>query len=275
MMVLKSSTLLSALVVGLLSAGMCSAASIENFEYVDGPLDGLNGGSGWAGAWDNIFSRNGGDVTVSSEAAFSPSDGTRHYRALDTNYSSGVVYIDVLMQVSGVDDNPFAALEVLKDSSDGGAQNRFLSFGLQRSNETGITDQNDPAERDYYAIAEDGNAAGNVNIGQALLGDFNTDVNRIIARLDLDADTADLFFNPSSSTDLTSATGDGGQIALAANTEFSTIGLANFGNQNNANSLLFDNLYVGRATPTVVPEPASIAVVAIGGILVLGYRRMM
>lgn len=231
------------------------ANSVENFDYADGALAGQSGGSGWTGSWTNIFSRNAGDVTVSSGAAFSPNDGTRFYRALDTNYSSGVVYIDLLMQVSGVDDNPFAALEVLKDATDTSAQNRFLSIGLQRSNETDV-DQNDLALRDYYAIAEDGDAAGNVNIGQALLGDFNASLNRIIARMDLDTNTADVFFNPSSSTDLVNGTGDGGQIALAASTQFSAIGLANFGNQANPNSVLFDNIFVGTTAPTVVDAPS-------------------
>jgi len=105
---------------------------IETFAYADGALAGQVGGTGWTSAWADTFSRNSGNFTVVGGIASSLNDGSRFTRNLDITYSVGVVYLDLLLEVSNTDDDPFAAIELYNGSANGNDNDRAFSLGTLR-----------------------------------------------------------------------------------------------------------------------------------------------
>lgn len=267
-----NSALIAALAFGALQA---HGGVLEQFDYSTGSLVGQNGGSGWTGPWIDGFTRAAGPwgiaapglsgLTLSGEAgntAFLAADGSRVLRPLDQAYSSGTVYLSFLMQQSDNGAaNPFTAVELADGANTDSL--RVLSLGLLRDDDGNPTGQ----ESDFAIRSQTAPGGGTQDVG--IIAPFDTAVNLYVTRFDLDADTADVFFNPNGSTNLAGA-GDV-SITLAAGTQFDHLGVANFVG---ANATSVDEIRLDTTPPSLVPEPTSIAMMALFGALAFGYRRM-
>jgi len=227
----------------MLVASSANSAVTENFDYEDGPLVDKNGGAGWGGAWENSFSRRGGDFVIQGSAAKSPFDGSRHSRRLDQTYSSGIIYLDLVLQLNGTGDNPFAAVELF--SSSGVVDDtRSIVVGVVRNEDM-------TTETEFFVTSENG--TDGAQVANAQIAPFDTERNRFIVRIDLDDSTAHVFFNPAPGADVTTTTGDV-TVPLAETVGFDTLSIANFGNQVVENSVTFDNIYLGSDAPVIVDE---------------------
>ena len=253
-------------------SAVVNAGVMESFNYVAGDLTDQNGGSGWSSAWRNSYSRNGGNyvvadtgmthdaVTASGNSAYSPGDGTRYQRDLDAMYEDGTVYLSFLMKCTTSADDPYSAVE-LQSGSDADP-GRVFQVGILRKDD-GL-DPGNGGNAEFYASSRDGVGGGRLD--SVKLADFDTETNLFVARFDLAADTAALFFNPDNATDLTNG---GIALDLFSGFTFDRVGLANFVG---GNGTYIDELYVGTDVPVLVPEPATLSILALGS-LILRRKR--
>jgi hypothetical protein len=251
------------------------AATIEHFDYTAGPsaLAGENGGSDWGGSWANASTTGGGGWTVQSpglehpsltgetgNTAYSLGNGSRFNRTLDTTYSSGTVYVSLLMQVDDPNHSnvPYSAFE-LADGSNGDGD-RVFSLGLLRND--------DGSGNDGYAQRIQSSAGGGTLSTAALSSGFSTDVNLFVLVFDLDNDRLETFVNPDNTTDLTGS----GEVSagLFSGFQFDRVGLANFA----GGPARIDEIRVDTTAPTLfVPEPTSLALGLMGLTLIAARRR--
>jgi len=244
--------------LSLAAIAVSNAAVIETFAYADGALAGQVGGTGWTSAWADTFSRNSGNFTVVGGIASSLNDGSRFTRNLDITYSVGVVYLDLLLEVSNTDDDPFAAIELYNGSANGNDNDRAFSLGTLRG--VDVTDN-------LAAFSQPVNSTS--ILASSDIVTFNADQNRYVVRFDFTADTANIFYNPTAATDLT--VGGDVSIAIADGIGIDRIGIANFGDQSSPSAAGFDNIYFGTDVP-VIPEPST-ALLGLLGALGLIRRR--
>ena len=100
----KTSLILCGMVACAIFAGVQSAQadSVENFDYTDGALAGLNGGTGWSGAWWHDTSYNAVVTAKGGLLDFDSLDESAKtsdiYRDLAAPISSGTVYLSARMQ---------------------------------------------------------------------------------------------------------------------------------------------------------------------------------
>ncbi len=243
-------------IVALLAPTIVQAQTVESFHYSTGGLAGRNGGSGWGGAWRNNFSRSGADwtlagpgldyPTLASEvgiAATSVGDGSRFQRNLPQTYNSGVAYLSYLSSNTTGNGDPYSALELQM----GGDADPFRVFqiGLLRNDDG---NPNGGSENAFYARSR--GSVGGGGGDEARLGDFNTDTNLFVVRFDLNADTANIFFNPNDRDDLTGP-GDA-TLDLFTGFAFDRIGIANFAG---TNAFSIDEVRLAAAPPTLAPAP--------------------
>jgi hypothetical protein len=239
-----------------ITASVAQAQVVESFNYSAGALSGRNGGAGWGGSWRNVLSRTGGDWTLSApgldypamdneagRTATSPGDGSRFQRNLGQTYNSGVTYLSFLSQSSTKSGDPYSALELLMGAD--GDPGRVFQIGLLRND-----DGNPSGSTDGGFFARSRGSVGGGGGDYAWLGDFNADTNLFVVRFDLNADTAEMFLNPSDRVDLTGP-GDA-SLDLYNGFAFDRIGIANFAA---ANQFSIDEIRLGSTAPVLAPAP--------------------
>ena len=249
-----------------------NAGVIESFDYAAGDLTDQNGGTGWTSSWRNSYSRNGGNyvvsgtglshdaVTAMGNSSYSPGDGTRYQRDLDAIYADGIVYMSFLMKCTTSADDPYSAVEL--QSGTDADPGRVFQVGILRKDD-GL-DPGNGGNAEFYATSRDGIGGGRLN--SVKIADFDDATNLYVVRFDLDADTASLFFNPDDTVDLSSG---GIALDLFSGITFDRVGLANFVG---GNGTYIDELYIGADAPVLVPEPATISMLALG-VLCLNRKK--
>jgi hypothetical protein len=270
--------------VGLLVIASSADAGLlayEGFDYTAGSsnLDTVgSGGSGWNGGWTNI-TNDGADVVSGSLVPTGASSGlastgssmlqnsqSRIGRFLDTSaggafgaagYLNGAndigadgktLYLSVLFQ-SNTDDDNFYEFEFHKDAlGDGG---RIGGVGNDVNNSS-----------NFHLRAP--------NTTNTAIGPANTDVNFFVIRIDYKAGNDDIrvYMNPALGVEPGVPT-----LTALAQADMSFDGFA-VGAFLNGATLAIDEIRVGEtyADVTPVPEPGSLVLLGLGGLLI-GTRR--
>ncbi len=212
-----------------------------------------SGGSGWDSTWANVGGGDyihvagglsfGGLTTSGSTHPDRDSGNVQMQRSLDAGNvrTSGVVYVSVLIDAGGSGQG-FVALKSDDGSSDAG------SFGFRDGN---------------VPFIADGWYTGGVDTGAAVADG----VHLLVARFDIDNDEIKLYLNPNPTlSEPVSAT-------LTLNRPVDEIGSAKMiiwgGDYGH------DELRIGEtwADVTPVPEPASLAFLGLGCLLILSRRE--
>ena len=255
-----------ALVLGICVATVArgTVIGIDNFDYVDGTIDGNSGGTGWA--WDNGsqtqtnpdgisvwgIGQSGGEINwgnreVSGGALITNDGGAVRAYGASANpaalQASGVVYY-------GVDYTPVGGQSWAGISGFDFDNERFF-FGLT-SGFFGITSW--PSD----------------NAGEVLTTMVPVDgqTYRLVTAIDYDGDQLRMWIDP------TGADYDNGALDNSADVALAYTG----GNWNNqvrlasGNQVIWDNLIVATTFESI-PEPSTLVLLAMGGLVVLLRRR--
>lgn len=246
------------------------AGVMESFIYDAGSLDGADGGAGWTSAWRNSYSRNGRNYLVADSgltrasltggagnAAYSPGDGTRYQRDLDQAYSSGTVYLSFLMQIAE-DEDSYGAVE-LQMGGDADSY-RVFQLGMLRKD-----DGNDASNHVFAASSRA--SAGGARLDTEILANYDADVHLYVVRFELDADVAAIYFDPTDATDLTTG---GATVDLFSGFSFDRVGIANFVG---TSGTTIDEIRLDATAPILVPEPATLVFLGLGGLLFARKRK--
>lgn len=261
-------------------AVQASVITQDSFPQSSGAnLNGAGSGSGWSTNW----TKSGSGATVASSGSLGFGSlvtsgnsaevnvGTRLYRSIDASaYPTALidangniggdgqsVYVSFTMQTSEVDpdgaggDDKFYAMRFARDA----VGTRVLGVG---------------------DVGVDGSIKARINNGagteQVLQGTGDTNVHLYVVRFDFDdavGDTISVFFDPSLASEPTTpdATYTGGDFA------FDILSIEAFGDGSFFNGT--DEIRIGEtyADVTPIPEPGSMALVGLGGLLMLQRRR--
>jgi hypothetical protein len=247
---------------------MASASLIaaDDFSYGLGALNNDNGGSGWAGGWTAGSGASIVDPTVdlsdNRALSISANNDNLAWRTLASSYSGSELYVSMLMQVGSgaVTSNDFVSLWF--DSITTGAHTTRPQIGIKAD----ISGNNDIFARTTGAA---GSFAPDSNVvaGQTFL---------IVGKLSKTGSSStynqfDLWFNPTGSDFASPDATFSGNSGL---TSLSMLGLRS-ANLDSGDTVLIDNLRLGTAWSDVsaVPEPSSVALSALGMVVLMSYRR--
>ena len=259
----------------LTSAAHAATLASDNFESPTAPaaLDNASGGSGWTANWDAT----GGASIVSKSLAppLGPA-GSLQAVLIDANsgnvmdrsfpaFSGGPLYVGFTIRGENLDTDNFISVQ----ASDGATANGSQTLGVGFRNQV---------DNPFYARSGTSGSGQTTNAAQDLtdMTDF-----RIVAKFSqngLEYETTELFINPMSfveplTPDAFATDTDPNMTQLS----LFTVRSVGFGGDD---ALFIDDLIIAdnfTAAAAVTPEPASIAVWSILGVLCLfglGYRRM-
>ncbi|MEM6505804.1 MAG: PEP-CTERM sorting domain-containing protein [Planctomycetota bacterium] len=203
-------------------------------------------------------------LLTSDGGAFIPGDrGGRKLTTTYDNSSTGTVWISWLYQQANTTDTTYRALELHNGLTEGGPlfdSNRVFHVGHSGG--------------DFGSDTEFGFRVNNDNGLQASTGvSVNTDVNLFIVKIELsdvsNSDSVTVWVNP---TDFSSegALGSGTSVS-GFDLQFDQVTLADFG----GSELSIDEIRIATtlASAVPVPEPASLALLALGSMFVMRRRR--
>lgn len=239
----KTSLMLGA---ALMISGQAMGAVIasDDFSYADGNLEGNNGGTGFSGAWFNAF---GGDVNVVSGVAIKGASSGGDFRELSSAFgNTGEIWVSFDFQVPA-DVNTFAGLSFFTGGSE-----KFLI--------------GDRFGSDVWGIAV---PSGPFNNATASTFGMKTGVAKITL-VDGASDTVELWVG----SDAVSPVNISGPAdATLGSLELEGVDRLRVGSGDVAE---FDNLILATTAAEVggvVPEPGSIALAGLAGLMVLARRR--
>jgi hypothetical protein len=244
---------------------------------------GLNGGSGWASAWDSLnsvkskatvvapatpLSYSAGSITINggNRAAQLVDTGTGAVQPLGRAFAqqTGTVYVSLLFRpANGGTLESSDLMQFLLDSALGNHR-PSVSFGDVVTNGAQLGARVSTGSADTSGTT--GSSFTN-NTTYFLVAEFSK--SGLGANAD-DYDTARLFVNPTSTslpvTASASATAESGLTSLSVfDTRTNALDADDF--------YQFDELRIGDTYASVVPEPASLGVLAVGGLMLLRRRK--
>lgn len=225
-----------------------------------GALANQNGGTGWSSAWDaganNVvapglsFTKNSAALITSGNTSETAGGNIGNFRMLPSTLNTGTVYVSLLAKLDGgTAGSGYAGVSLFN----GGSENLFIgqptgatSWGLDQSTGPQTTGVAEDATTHLFVIRIDYGAATD-----------STGNDRV--RMYVDP-------TPGQAAPDVSAVIDANTTRSAS---FDRIRI-----QSGANQVAFDELRVATDYASVVaPEPASLAVIAVGALGLLGRRR--
>lgn len=246
---------------GLVLAQQANAAVVasDDFTYADGALAGASGGSGWAGAWakrpgtnTDAVATGVGSVTGDNSAVFDNQGAS--YRTISGGaISTGDIWISVDM--ARTDAN--------------GTASSFVGFGLLAGAPPAT---GDPLLGTSLYVGETwAGATWDLQRGAVATGTgATTTMTNLVVHIDFTGGAIDLLVAPNK----LAAPGAADASIAAVADAFDTILFRSGGAGATTRTLSFDNLVIGTTAADVgfVPEPASLALFGLGGLLMLRRR---
>jgi len=254
-------TTVAVLAVGLLVASPAGAAVIaeETFTYADGEINGKSGGTGWGAAWSawadptQVVSGalqvngGGGHSFEASRTLDAAESGDRYFVSFDFNFSAGL------------DSNDFILLWI-GDSAIAAANRVNTGTGMQGTNGSFVRISNTTA---YDSVVPTQGTTYHI-VAEFVKETSGAAQNFTYARV---------FINPDG------AYGDNTWASQAAATtpslsSFDQVGITTGANLDASDVVIYDNLTIATEwSDVVVPEPATLSLLGIGGLLTVIRKR--
>ena len=251
------------------SPAWASLLAYEGFDYTAGSaVSGLNGGSGWQSAWSaSVGGGTNGSQTVTnptlSEDGITGIGNRMVLAATGANVSSNANRTIF----SSTKDSGTYWLSVMA-SNDGG---NSTSFGYVQLNDS---NSNVPVRIGYSGGASAGTwyVASPVTSSSAKSDTgISATAALLVLKLDLTNKEANLWVNPTSAASPADAT-----LALSTTSSyvrFDRMSIRVSSSSSNTTTGSFDEIRLGQSYADVVPEPASLVLIGLAGVMLLPRRR--
>jgi len=256
-------------VAGLLATSSQAALlAYDGFNYTSGSqlttVGALNGGTGWGGGWVQTGQRpmavtTGGYTylnlpSVGNGATPTNNDRPGARRALATPITSGTVYVSALVAPGGYHENWYNSYVFLADDD----ESYSGSFGVDA-----VSDSGGLWTPQIWGAGTNPNTLALASTNVA-----NGTVNLMVAKINLDLDTIHVFVNPTVGAAEPLATID----AAFTGPSISHVGFYS----STRSSVPWDEIRIGQTFADVtpmIPEPASLGLLGLGGLAMLRRRR--
>jgi len=281
--------LTAAAAVTMLLGGTTAHAALlaeETFDYATGTLEGQNGGTGWGGAWGKFGS---GDLPgdVSSPGLTHPStiDTGTNKASIDAtssdharpvrDFASGIAADGLWLSFIGemnTEDRRAAGFSIFD-----GSGNVFVTIGRPNNSDAKNDNPGNWAIGNSLSSLSTMNEATDGSGGKLKASEKAL----VVANLNLSGAiwTLDMFLNPNSSgtgsaSHTATFTHSNGAAGDLRSIEF-FVGDSGAGNLGGPSAFDFDEFRVGESFSDVtpIPEPASVALLGLGGMMLLSRRR--